>query len=126
MIRRISNLPSLSAIRPPSAYSLIDDDLIEMSLSGSPAGVFNVSGEAGVRFSDTGWASSKIPFSYFADSVVSATSGLIVEQVSGSILDIVSGNIFTTSVIGTFSSTGGFLEIVVAGEKKYIPLYNKV
>jgi hypothetical protein len=108
MIKTLSQLPPLSAVRPSSVFQ--DADLLEMSLSGSPSAVYDLSGVFQGAFSASGWASAKIQYSEFVNAVIYTVSGAI----------------FASPEVGTFHSTGTFVPINFSGQTKYIQLFNKV
>jgi len=138
MIKKLSLLPALSSVR--SSSELQPEDLIELSLSGVPLATYDPGGADEGQFSASGWASAKTRFDEFGDNIVSSTSGSIVESTSAlmlesisapmiectsaSFLEIISGNIFETDIVGTFHSSGKFVEITVDGMKKYIELFD--
>jgi hypothetical protein len=122
-IKKLSTLPSLSAVRPSEILNP-RQDVMEMSLSGVPGAAFGTGDEAGF-FSVSGWASSKIQLI----SLFGATSAEFFDSISAEVfqevLHGVSANLFSLSATGTFTGSGEYVAITVSGNTRYIPLYTK-
>jgi hypothetical protein len=123
-IKRLSNLPSLSAVRASEILSP-RGDLFEMSLSGVPSTVFDPSGPEEGYFSVSGWASSKVQLIHLFAATSAEFFGDIANDVFQTVLHGVSANMFTLSATGTFTGTGEYIAITVSGNTRYLPLYTK-
>ena len=111
---KLSTLPPVSAVRPDANEFIQADDLIEVSISGTPGTKFYYGTETGY-FSSTGWASVKCSRNEFLQS----TSGTLLKDISGAIFS-------ETDSGGAYRNSGVYLVLEIEGSKYYLPLYVKI
>ena len=115
-VKKLSTLPEVSAVRSGIDESVQSEDLMEISISGTPGSKYFY-GPGGVEtgyFSSTGWASVK------------CTRDEFLRSASGSLLLDISGAIFSeTDSGGTYRNSGTYIVVDVGGTKYYLPLYRR-